>query len=150
MNCPKCQGDDWIAASLAHAQGLSSVNTSTSGSTLGIGAGTGGVGIGYGRSSSSTSGAHQTVFSKSASPPKVLPKPGPKSKENVPLGIVDFVFRGKLKAKANSFARETYKLYEEQYAKQNEAYEASVAAYVKWERTRICLRCGTHYAPEKD
>lgn len=140
--------------------------------------GTGGLGAGYARSRSDTSGSHQTAFSQSIAPPIVPSPPGPKLSEktksnlvgtvqilavgyglfllfqmNVLLGIIGLalvvIFWGKGKGKLSSLHKEEYKAYEEKYAKETEEYEAAVAEHAKWERTRICQRCGTRFSSDE-
>ena len=174
MNCPNCQSEDWKLASVIYAEGTTTVEASTSGSTLGVGAGTGGLGVGYAMSSSNTLGSHRTLSSQAAAPPVLPPHPGPKitqSQKNTATGAIQFVaiclglvlifkesmlfgviglvlvfvYWGKLKFKARSLRLAEYKSYEEEYAKKTKAYDDAVTDHAKWERTRICQRCGTRF-----
>lgn len=175
MNCTKCHSDNWKLASVVYSQGLINVETSTSGSTIGVGVGTGGLGVGYAQNSSDTTGSHQTIFSQSAKPPTVPPHPGQKTpytqfgillvpiqllavgyflftifQASVLFGFVALVFFVVVWGKINKIAgREAnYQEYEAKFAKQTEEFEAALAAYAKWEQTRICQRCGTFFVPD--
>lgn len=69
MTCPKCASEEWKLASVIHAGGLSSISTSTIGVGTGANADVFGGGVGLGAGVGSTNGVQQTELSKLATPP---------------------------------------------------------------------------------
>lgn len=175
MSCPNCSGENWKLASLVYKQGLSDVDMSASGSTIGVGAGSSGIGGGYAKTTSNSAGTHRTKFSQSAEPPCILAAPPTEEtytqqKKNANVGrwvmlailllafyltgkllfaIPFFLFMGIFSEKIDAFLdvrfEKDYAKYVIDHAKLTEDYKESLAAYKKWELTKICMRCGTFY-----
>lgn len=144
--CPKCESNEWKLASLVHAEGLSTISTST----IGVGAGAdndllgGGVGIGAGVGK--TKGDQQTMLSEIAAPPE---KPtSVKMAIGVLIGItifagimeweIIFILFGVFSVLGVLALIADPKVDEKAKSKFNE----SIA---KYSDKRMCLRCGTFY-----
>jgi hypothetical protein len=75
--CPSCGSDEWRAASLIYAEGLSVSMARTRGTAVGAGIGvrTGQVSVGAAKYASNTVGSSQTMLSRMAEPPRRHTRP---------------------------------------------------------------------------
>ena len=161
--CPKCQSDDWKLAKIIYKHGLTHVQATTNSTGVGISSN----GIGIGVASSTTSGINQTELSKLTAPPvrRVIDK---KSNDNYTFwlpfifmfGSFAYFFWGSretfLTASLWAFGIHivvflicisTYKDKEdpEYEARCEEEHQRFLSQYQKWEKKKICMRCGTSF-----
>jgi len=144
MGCPSCGSDEWKLASFIYKQGLQHVNTNTT--TIGAGVGSGGLGAGV--AEGATNGTHQTALSIAAAPPPAPAEGGMTALVGVifiaaaiyfidgfwpiaGIGLIGFILGAALETKALAEPKATHQ-----------------AAMQKWEKTRMCQRCGTLYLEE--
>lgn len=149
-DCPKCGSDDWKAASFVHNAGITIVDTTTRSTGAGIGVGTGGIGVGVGVSSGSTAGTLQNKVSASITPP-VKPK---NNAGTIYWCVALFVLMmaGKNEVLAGFWLLGVIMFWSTFSANAKRQHETDVKAYdealARWERSRVCQRCGCLYDPE--
>jgi hypothetical protein len=147
--CPECGSDDWKAASLVHAQGLSLQNSNTRGRVRGLGLSSNrSVQVGVASYGGRTRGTTQTVTSRMAAPPQAS------NGLAIFLGLLLLMFG---LAAVNEFAAHGVDLMAVVSAslaalsvpliirskqRQQETYTAAMEDYAA---TRMCQRCGTFY-----
>lgn len=152
LACPKCGSDSWKSLSFLYNAGIMDVNTETNTTGRGIGIGTGGVGVGVSGSTGNTAGSLQSGLSALAAPPEkpqkihagviywglVLLFLAMSGKENTVVGFVVLVIAIYSWSGFNARSKA-------QGAKDIEDYQIASA---RWERSRMCQRCGEIYDPE--
>ena len=140
MSCPSCKCEEWKLASLVHSEGVSFTNSTSTG----VGIGTGGIGIG----SAKSSGQSQSILSIRAAPPTqamLIPATLGVICGFILMFITDLMFNGKpglWVGVAGVFGFLVVTLGT--MKKFNPDFEQK---YFNWQKTRMCLRCGTFYLP---
>lgn len=152
LQCPKCHSDEWKSLSFLYQAGISVLNAKTSATGGGVGIGTGGVGVGVGGSTGKTTGALQSGLSTQAAPPA---KPSKMPAGVIYWGLVILLLMGLGEKNAVIAAivlfGAIYKWgdfsarWKTQELEDAKNYEINRA---RWERSRMCQRCGEIYDPE--
>ena len=140
MSCTNCKCEEWKLASLIYSEGVSfthAVSTGVCISSGGIGAGT-----------SQSGGISQTNISALAAPPV-----NPQADVIKGLGIIGAIICGGIGYLINGFFSMIGGVCLGTTAGMilgallpNTVYEENLA---RWQKVRMCLRCGTFYAPEQ-
>ena len=159
MICPKCGSEEWKMASVIHAEGLSTISTTT----IGVGAGADGDvfggGVGLGAGAGKTSGTNQTKLSNLAAPPTKEMRPTKAFAiiglftllAGAGLGVLgfkwydypdfrDFYFTVAILVMLVGFVR--LALTPEITKKLDEKNELNL---VEYKNKKMCLRCGTFF-----
>jgi hypothetical protein len=145
MACPNCGYGEWKLASLVHAEGHTTVSTTTIAGGLGVDADALGPGVGGGGGIGTTSGEHQTKLSQLAEPPDKPFNPA----WAVVIGVFGVVIW--LAADTNAWLPLLSALFiwgglnpdtRNEYKQKRKEYEKELAKYAN---KRMCLRCGTFY-----
>lgn len=133
MNCPDCGSDQWKSARLIHKEGISS----SAFSSLGAGISTNGPVCG----GASTTGVHQSELSKAAAPPASFRRTGGLLASTGITFFLGFVawWWWCVTALCVFAVVPTYRA---------ESREDDVASE-RYERTRVCTRCGMFYVAGK-
>ena len=165
--CGNCGSDDWKLASLIHKSGTANFDMSSTGESRGAG-----IGGQRTQTTSQSTGSFETKLARLAAPPDRLPPPGTLSSFEdyqktgkmsywaatafmlmigfsnaknafigISWGVILVIFSKPILG--YFFSKEKYELKKSEHAKSVARYEESLKAYERWEKTRICMRCGT-------
>ncbi len=135
MACPRCQGKDWVMASLVYEQGKSTVSTRTSGTIFAPGKTENQ--FSFGRAH--TTGVQQTELSKKAAPPM-----GMVLTVILAIATVASIVAGSQDPAWFILAVPCGVAIFFVAPNESREYHAAMAA---WKQTRMCQRCGTFYVP---
>ena len=169
IRCSECGSDEWKLASFIHNSGTGSIHLSSTGESHVRR----GMGSERAQTTGESTGDFKSKLAQKAAPPGVEPNPGVfKSYEEFAKSnnIKYWVFGGVIAASVfneNSTwtqravlivvlffgmlvigvlgSKESYQVAKEKHDLAVAKYDKSVLAFEAWERTRVCMRCGTFY-----